>query len=283
MKRFSGKTVLITGGASGIGRGTAIRFAEEGAKIALADLNTAGGLETAGLCEAAGGEAIFIETDVSCEQAMQDFVESAASRLGGIDVLFNNAGFPGAVGPIEALSVEDWDKTFSVLVRSVFLGMKFSVPHMKQRGGGAIVSTSSIGGLRGYAFGHAYSACKSALLNLTRSAAVELGRFNIRVNCICPGQILTPMAGGDHSDLAALEADMATRQPIPRAGRPEDIGNAVLYLASKEAGFITGEIITIDGGLLAGCWDYKAPAEQDVPSSAGFIGPSFQIDAQGDA
>lgn len=276
MNRFAGKTVLITGGASGIGRGTAIRFAEEGAKVALADLNTSGGQETAELCRAAGGEAWFAETDVSSEQAVRDFVNQAAERFDGIDVLLNNAGFPGAVGPIDAISAEDWDRTFAVLVRSVFLGMKYSVPHMKRRGRGAIVSTSSIGGLRGFAFGHAYSACKSALLNLTRSAAVELGRFNIRVNCICPGQILTPMAGGDHSDLAALEADMGTRQPIPRAGRAEDIGNAVLYLASEEAGFVTGEIMTIDGGLLAGCWDYQAPAETEELPSADFIGPSFE-------
>jgi len=188
-------------------------------------------------------------------------------------VLFNNAGLGGALGPIGETPVEDWDRTQAVLLRAVFLGMKHAVPRMRAGGGGSIVSTASVAGLRGGAGPHAYSAAKAAVINLTRSVALEVAKHNIRVNCICPGGIHTPLIGsrfpGSDEQLSQL---LAAVQPLPREGTPDDIAAMALYLASDEARFVTGAAMVVDGGFTAGGSMIGPPA----PMPKDFAGPSFE-------
>ncbi len=273
MSRFKNKTVVMTGSASGIGRETAIRFAAEGAHVIGADLNEAGGHATAELCRGAGGSADFLVTNVTVEKDIIDLIGHAIESRGAIDVLFNNAGSGGAYGPVEDVASDDWDHTINLLLRSVFYGIKHAVPHMKARGAGAIVSTSSVAGIRGFRFGHAYCSAKAGVINLTRSTAIELGPYGIRVNCVCPGDILTPMQGG--GDVAEIERTLDRRQPIPRAGQPRDVAGAVLYLASDDAQWVTGEAITMDGGFTLGIWNYDQKIDAASIPAAQFLGPTF--------
>lgn len=276
MSRLENKVAVITGAASGIGRASALRFAKEGAAVVVCDLNVTGGEETAHQCVAADGRAAFIRTDVSAEADIKAAIELAVKRYGGLHVTFNNAGLGGAVGTIEEVTTENWDRTLAVLLRSVFLGMKYSVPVMREGGGGSIISTASVAGLRGGAGPHAYSAAKAAVINLTRSVALEVGKDRIRVNCICPGGINTPliykrMPGGSEEMSGQLLAQI---QPIPRAGTPEDVAAMALLLASDEAEWISGAAMVVDGGLTAG-----ANLNRDRPAltlPTGFSGPSFE-------
>ena len=275
MAKMQGKVVVITGSASGIGREAAIRLASEGAHVVGGDLNPAGGEETAAMCRAQGPDASFLKTDVTIENEVSALIQHAVEKFGGIDVLFNNAGAGGAVGPIEAISAEAWDRTQAILLRSAFFGIKHAVPHMRKRGGGSIISTSSVAGLAGYPQIGAYCAAKAGLINLTRSAAVELGESRIRVNCICPGDIVTPIRSNGMSG-AELEVELAKNQPIPRAGRVEDVASAVLYLASEDAEWVTGLIMPIDGGLSIGVWSYgQTEVMKLTTSQATFLEPSF--------
>lgn len=273
MARFEGRTVVLTGSASGIGRETAVRFAAEGAHVIGGDLNEAGGEDTARMCRDAGGGGGFVRTDVTSEDDVAGLIGRAVEDRGGIDALFNNAGSGGAYGPIDEVASDDWDRTVNLLMRSVFYGIKHAAPHMKARGGGAIVSTSSVAGVRGFRYGHAYSAAKAGVINLTRSAAIELGPYGVRVNCVGPGDILTPMQGG--GDPAAIERTLDGRQPLRRAGRSADVASAVLYLASDDAAWITGETIMIDGGFTAGIWTYDQSIEPDSVPKAMFLGPTY--------
>lgn len=275
MGRMQGKVVVITGSASGIGRGAAIRLAAEGAHVVGGDLNPVGGEETAEMCRAQGPDASFLKTDVTVESEIAALIRHAVEKFGGIDVLFNNAGAGGAIGPIEAIAVDAWDRTQAILLRSAYLGMKHAVPHLKKRGGGSIISTSSVAGLAGYPYIAAYCAAKAGLINLTRSAAVEFGESRIRVNCICPGDIITPIRSNGMSD-AELEVELAKNQPIPRAGHVEDVASAVLYLASDDSEWVTGLIMPIDGGLSIGVWSYGQNEVQKLTTSqATFLEPSF--------
>lgn len=274
MNRFSGKTVVITGAASGIGRETAIRFAEEGANVVIGDLNVEGGQETVRLCSP--GKALFQRTDVTIEGDIESLIELARSDMGGLDVLVNNAGFGGAMGPISDVTSDAWDRTFQVIVRSVFLGMKYASPHLKAQKNGAIISTASIAGFGGFPFGHAYCAAKAAIINLTRSAAIELGPHGVRVNCVCPGDIVTPMLG---ADLSVFEEPLSKRQPIGRAGRPRDVASAIMFLASDNADWIAGEALVVDGGATAGIWTYGEESRPENAIPAGFRGPSFEQSA----
>ncbi|HEX5478761.1 MAG TPA: glucose 1-dehydrogenase [Dehalococcoidia bacterium] len=247
------RVAVITGGASGMGEGTVRRFVDEGARVVIADLQDAKGNT---LADTLGGAAVYQRTDVAEERDVRAAVERAVDEFGRLDVMFNNAGIGGAIGPIEDTSVEDYDRTMNVLLRGVFPGMKHAAPVMKRQGSGCVISTASVAGLSGGRGPHIYSAAKAAVINLTRSVAIELAEHNIRVNCICPGGIATPLLagalGGTEEALALVRERLATLQPIPRSGMPDDIANAALWLASDEASFVTGQAIVIDGGLTAG-------------------------------
>ena len=256
--RFGGRATVVTGGASDIGRAAAMRFLDEGARVTFADLNDANAEETLALARAAGhGDRIaYVRADVTDEAAVRNCFEGAAARWGRLDVAFLNAGVGGAIGPVTETTVAEWDTSFAFLVRSVFLGAKHAVPAMRANpcgadgvpAGGAIVATGSVAGLSGGGGPHAYSAAKAAVINLVRSLALELASCRIRVNGVAPGLIDTPLAhGGDPSRLP----DMSERQPWPDRGRPEDIAAAAAFLASDDARFITGETITVDGGVMA--------------------------------
>ncbi len=249
--RLQGKVAVITGGASGMGRATVLRFLEEGASVVFGDMNEVTAKET--LEEALDHEKYvrFIRTDVAEEADVQEMIALAVSEYGRLDIVFNNAGVGGAFGEITAIELEDWDYTFDVLTRGPFLGIKHGARVMKEQGeGGSIVNTASVAGLSGGSGPQAYSAAKAALINLTMAAAVELGRERIRVNAICPGGIMTPLvAMGQDPD--GLESHFEQLQPLPIAGRPEFIANAALFLASDESAFVTGHALVVDGGLEA--------------------------------
>ena len=253
MDRLKGKVAAITGGASGIGAGTVRRFVEEGAEVLIADLDQAKG---DALAADLGSAAAFLRTDVSKEEDIAAMVAETTDRFGRIDVLFNNAGFGGALGPIESTTVADYDLTMDVLLKSVFLGIKHVAPSMKAQGSGSIISTASVAGLRaGYA-PHLYSVAKSAVIHLTKTVALELGEYGIRVNVICPGFIATPLAVGrpdaDESQIDQLRAAGAAAQVLGRVGEPLDIANMALFLASDDSTWITGREFVVDGGFEAG-------------------------------
>jgi len=279
MSRLSGKVAIITGAASGMGRATAIRFAGEGAKIVIADLNKEGGEAAARDCRENGSDAVFQKTDVSGEADVKAAVERAVKEFGRLDIIYNNAGLGGAVGPLDQITVENWDKTLGILLRGVFLGMKHSIPAMRKVGGGSIISTASIAGIQGYAGIHAYSAAKAAVINLTRSAATELAKDKIRVNCICPGGINTPLIYGNIPGGENTTAQFLSKmQPMTREGRPDDIANMALFLASDESEWITGTAMVVDGGYTAAGNFFMGGGGSGMTGLApsdGFAGPSF--------
>lgn len=276
MGRLDGKVAVITGAASGMGRVTAIRFAQEGAAVVVTDLNEQGGADTVAECGKSGGRAVFQRVDVMNEADIKGAVDRAVKEFGKLDVMFNNAGLGGAVGGIESITVENWDRTHSILLRAVFLGMKHSVPAIRKAGGGSIISTASIAGLDGGAGPIAYSAAKAGVINLTKSVALKVGKDRIRVNCICPGGINTPLIFNNiPGGYEAAGQFLKTLQPIQRAGLPEDIAAMALFLASDESQWITGTAMVVDGGFTAGRTFFaNAAAAMQVPS--GFAGPSFE-------
>ena len=253
MGRLDGKVAAITGGASGIGAGTVRRFVQEGAKVLIADLDAEKG---AALAAELGDAAAFQRTDVSKEEDVAAMIAETSDRFGRIDVLFNNAGFGGALGPIQSTTLADYDLTMDVLLKSVFLGMKHVAPVMKAQGSGSIISTASVAGIRvGYA-PHLYSVAKCAVIHLTKTVALELGESGIRVNAICPGFIATPLATGrpdaDESQIDQLRASGAASQVLGRVGEPLDIANMALFLASDDSEWITAREFVVDGGFEAG-------------------------------
>ena len=253
MGKLEKKVAVITGAASGIGRATAIRFAGEGAAVVIADLNREGGEAAVRDCKENGGRSVFQLADVSSEEDIKGAIARAVKEFGRLDIIYNNAGLGGAVGPLEKTSAENWDRSFSILLRAVFLGIKHAVPEMRKTGGGSIVSTASIAGIRGAAGLHAYCAAKAGVISLTRSAAIELAKDKIRVNCICPGLIATPLTynripGGEQTATQLF----AAFQPWPRAGRPEDIAAMALFLASDDSEFVSGQAMVVDGAVTSG-------------------------------
>ena len=250
-QRLEGKVALITGGASGMGRASALRFLEEGARVVIADLNAETAEEALALAARAGhAKSIrFVRGDVSQESDVEATVALAVREFGRVDVMFNNAGVGGAMGPITETRVEDWDRTCAMLLRSVFLGIKHAAPVMQKQGGGSIINTASTAGLVGGSGPPAYSAAKAGVLNLTKNAGVELAQHRIRVNAIAPGGIHTPMIPAANAQ--EMAQFMKGRQPWPDTGYAEDIANAALFLASDESRFCTGMTMTVDGGLLA--------------------------------
>ena len=251
MKRLAGKVAIVTGGASGMGRATVMRLLADGARVVVADLNEANGAETLSVARANGhGDAIaFVRCDVANESDVAALVAGAGTRFGRLDIVYLNAGVGGAFGPIAETAVEDWDYTFAVLVRSVFLGMKHASIAMKRQGqGGVILVTASIAGMVGGGGSHAYSAAKAAVISLIENVAAELAADRIRVVGIAPGVISTPLV---HRGRPEKFEKQFHRQPWPDRGEPDCIADVAAFLASDEARFITGETVKVDGGLLA--------------------------------
>jgi NAD(P)-dependent dehydrogenase (short-subunit alcohol dehydrogenase family) len=251
--RLNDKVAIITGGASGIGRASALRFLDQGARVVIADRSDAAGQRTLELAERAASarRLRFVHCDVAEESDVAALVQATLSEFGRLDCMFNNAGIPGAVGRLTETTVEAWDRTFAVLVRGVFLGIKYAARAMQggEDKGGTIINTGSIAGFNAGAGPAAYSACKAAVIALTRSAAVELAPARIRVNALCPGLILTPLL--ERGQETQLEAVLRHAQPWPEAGLPEHIADVALFLASDESRFVTGEALLADGGITA--------------------------------
>jgi NAD(P)-dependent dehydrogenase (short-subunit alcohol dehydrogenase family) len=248
---LKGKIALITGASSGIGRSSAMVFARHGAKLVLADVNTTDGEETAAMVHAASGEAIFVKTDVSQASEVEALVARAVAEHGRLDCAFNNAGIDGSIGPTADCSEDNWEKVLAVNLTGVWLCMKYEIRQMLSQGGGAIVNTASIAGLVGYPGLPAYVASKHGVVGLTRAAALEYAKQNLRINAVCPGAIRTPML--DHAIRAGIiaEEQMTALHPIGRLGTPEEIGEAAAWLCSERASFIVGHALAVDGGMIA--------------------------------
>lgn len=255
MGRVEGRVAVITGGASGFGAATARLMAAEGAKVLVADVQDELGRAVA---ESIGPSAVFRHTDVSSEDDVAAAVDAAVSEFGRLDVMFNNAGIVGAVGPIDQIPLSEYEFTMGVLLRSVFLGMKHAARVMKQQESGVILSTSSIAGVMGGLGPHVYTAAKSAIIGLTRNVAAELGPWGVRVVAIVPGNHATAMTAdvalGDHTAVdQVVETFRDRKTPLRgRAGLADDIAHAALWLSSDHAGFVSGTAIVVDGGLTTG-------------------------------
>ncbi|HLZ08700.1 MAG TPA: SDR family oxidoreductase [Chloroflexota bacterium] len=268
MGDFSGKSVIITGGALGIGRATALAFAREGAKVAVADINETAGKAIETQLKELAGSGLFVAGDVSKSDVCRHVVEATVASFGGVDILFNNVGIQPATSYHDAVetSEEMWDRIVDVNLKSYFLMAKYSIPELRRRGGGVIVNTASVQGLQSMKGVAAYAASKGGVLSLTRQLAVEYARERIRVLAVCPGTIDTEMAraaaavgGGD------VEAELrrfGETHPIGRIGTGDDIANVVLFLSSDKASFMTGEYVCVDGGYMAlGAWAGGAGAK----------------------
>jgi NAD(P)-dependent dehydrogenase (short-subunit alcohol dehydrogenase family) len=251
--RLKGKVAVVTGGASGMGLASVMRFLAEGAQVVVADFNEETGAAAVGHAEEAGfGDSVsYVRADVAREGDVIAMLDHATTRFGHLDVVFNNAGVGGAIGPLTETTVDDWDYTFDVLAKGVFLGIKHAARIFRsQQSGGSIINTASIAGLSGDGGPLVYSAAKAAVVNLTMSAAVELAPDRIRVNAICPGFIATPLADG--GDPEGTRNRFAKAQPWPEYGRGDHIAGAALFFACDDSVFVTGEKLVVDGGLTAG-------------------------------
>jgi NAD(P)-dependent dehydrogenase (short-subunit alcohol dehydrogenase family) len=249
--RLAGKSCLVTGAGSGIGRATALRFAGEGARVAAADIRREGAEATA---REIGDAAVALTVDVTSAESSAAVVEAACSEFGGLDVLVNNAGVT-IVGAVHALSEQDWDRELATNLKSVYLLSRAAWPRLLERGGGAIVNTASIAGLWAIPADAAYCASKAGVIMLTKCMALDGAHAGIRVNCVCPGYTQTPMIDGyfeAQPDPAEARRLAEGLHPLGRLGRPDDIADAMVYLASDEAAWVTGTALVVDGGLTAG-------------------------------
>jgi meso-butanediol dehydrogenase/(S,S)-butanediol dehydrogenase/diacetyl reductase len=249
--KLDGKVAIVTAGGSGIGAATARRFAREGSSVVVADLSGKRAEEVTAAITAGGGKAVCIKMDAADPEGVQATIKLALDIYGRLDVMFNNAGMAEAA-LLEDTSLESWNRVLAVTLTSTFLGMKYCLPIMRQQGKGAIVNTASISGTGGDYGLSSYNAAKAGVINLTRAVAIENAKYNIRANCVCPGAINTRVAqvlGKERAEeFRRLQADA---HPLGRMGEPEEIANAVLFLASDEASFITGAMIVADGGVTA--------------------------------
>ncbi|KMM38247.1 SDR family NAD(P)-dependent oxidoreductase [Guptibacillus hwajinpoensis] len=247
--RLQDKVAIVTGGGGGIGRATALRFASEGAKVVVSDIHSESGEESVDQITKMGGEAIFVRTDTSIEGDMKALVEECEKRYGGLDIFFNNAGVSNEEVKLVDISVDEWDRVVSINLKGVFMGMKYAIPAMEKRSGGAIVNTSSLLGFKGKKYMAPYNASKGGVITLTKNAALEYGGKNIRVNAVCPGvidtNIVTPWKEDDRKWPIISKANA-----LRRVGQPEEIANAVLFLVSDEASYVTGTSLLVDGGGL---------------------------------
>lgn len=251
MNSLDGKSAFVTGGASGIGQATALAFAERGARVLVADIDVDGAQETLRLVELGGGEANFISCDVGEAASVEAAVDRCVELYGRIDCAFNNAGILGEMTLTADCSEENYDRIMRVNLKGIWLSMKYEIPHMLRQGGGVIVNTASNAGMTGTPELGVYSATKGGVVMLTRSAALEYARSNIRINCVCPGLISTPMVAQQAIDYPDAVANFTELEPIGRLGRPEEIAEAVVWLSSDAASFVTGHPMAVDGGILA--------------------------------
>jgi NAD(P)-dependent dehydrogenase (short-subunit alcohol dehydrogenase family) len=249
--RVVDKVALVTGGGSGIGRATAQIFAREGAKVVVSDVVAAGCEETVRLITTAGGEAVFVKTDVSKSAEVEALVQKTVATYGQLDCAFNNAGVEGALAPTTTYSEADWDRVVAVNLKGVWLCLKFEIQQMLKQGGGAIVNTSSDAGLVGFQGLSAYVASKHGVNGLTKTAALEYAKHNIRVNSVCPGGVRTPMLERAFKMAPGMEEAAMAMEPVGRLGKPEEIGEAVVWLCSDAASFVTGLPMAVDGGMVA--------------------------------
>jgi len=246
-----GKIVLVTGGGSGIGRATALKLAQEGAKVMIADYIQEGGERTVKMIKDGGGTASFVQGDVSITQQVQAIVAKTVEVYGRIDGAFNNAGIEGRMATTVETSEENFDRAIAINLKGVWLCMKYEIPQMLKQGGGSIVNTASVAGLVGFERLPAYNASKHGVVGLTRTAALEYAAKNIRVNCVCPGVIRTPMVERIIDTGGFTEQELNSGEPVGRMGQPEEIAQGVVWLLSDSASFVTGHPMTIDGGWVA--------------------------------
>jgi NAD(P)-dependent dehydrogenase (short-subunit alcohol dehydrogenase family) len=267
MGRLEGKVAVVTGGASGIGAATARKFVAEGARVVIADLQAEVG---EALARELGDSAAAVACNVVDEKQVQAAIATAVERFGRLDIVFNNAGFGGVSGPLEETASDEYDTTMNVLLRSVFYGIKHASPVMKAQGSGSIISTASVCAFEAGIGNQLYSVAKAGVVMMTKAAALEMAEHNVRVNAVCPGYIATPLAAGrpigtNEPERVGLALDRLrehtkNNQPIGRSGEAKDIANMVLFLASDEAQWVTGQAMVVDGGLLAGRpWRKLAP------------------------
>ena len=250
-KTMRGKTALVTGGASGIGRATALAFAREGACVVVSDRDGQGGEETVALIHRAEGDAVFIRADISADAEVEALVARAVAAYSGLDYAFNNAGIEGTMATTAACTEANFDEIIKVNLKGTWLCMRHEIPRMVDRNHGVIVNCSSIAGLVGFEAAPAYTASKHGVIGLTRTAALELAKTGVRVNAVCPGVIQTPMIDRATGSDPAKLAGYAAMEPIGRVGTPDEVASAVVWLCSDSASFVTGIALPVDGGWVA--------------------------------
>ena len=265
--RLEGKVAVITGGSSGIGEATAQMFVDQGAQVVLGDIQEDLGKSVA---ERLGAAATFIVCDVTQEDQVAELIEEAIAINGKLDVMMNNAGIVGARGPIDEIELEQFQRTFDVLVSGTFLGIKHAARKMKQQENGSIINLASTAGVNGGFGPHAYAAAKHAIVGLTKNSAAELCRYGVRVNCIAPSGVVTPLAAqahlGDFQALDEMHDTLAQNSPLKgRAGTAEDVANAALFLASDESGYTNGHCLTVDAGFTTGSKATEPQHTTNVP------------------
>jgi NAD(P)-dependent dehydrogenase (short-subunit alcohol dehydrogenase family) len=249
-ERFAGKVAIVTGAAGGIGRASAIAFAARGAHVMIADVNAEGGRETVALVTDRSGSAQFVRTDVARADDVRALIDTTVREHGRIDYAHNNAGVAGANLPVGELPEDEWDRVMSVMLRGVFLCMKYEIQAMLATGGGAIVNTASGAGLVGYPNQSAYVASKHGVLGLTKSAALEYGARGIRINAVCPGTVWSPMVDAAVKAVPRLQTQLEAMHPIGRLGTADEIAAAVVWLCSDQASFVLGHALSVDGGYV---------------------------------
>lgn len=248
-KNFHGKTVLVTGAASGIGRATALAFAEKGAKVIIADLQIKSCEEVAALIIKEGGEAIAVKCDVTIAKEVEAMVSAAIDAFGSLDFAVNNAGIEGASAGVVGHTEEIWDRVMNVNLKGVWLGMKYELPELVKRPGSAVVNVASAAGLIGSAGTAAYTASKHGVVGLTKAAALEYAKQGVRINAVCPGFVRTAMLSKLIAEYPGVEEQLAGREPVGRIARPEEVARVIRGLCSEGASFITGISLPVDGGL----------------------------------